>query len=128
MSKVIKIKYYSVDLLNSKLDHLFIFGDNLIGKGLAGQAIIRNCVNSYGIPTKKYPSNKHGSFFDDSEYEENIKHIKNAIDNIPKGYEYIVFPTDGLGTGLAGLPTKAPKTFTFLNKYINDIFGKIYEF
>jgi hypothetical protein len=38
----------------------------------------------------------------------------------------IVFPEDGLGTGLAELPVRAPKTFDFLVKTINEKFGDIY--
>jgi hypothetical protein len=122
-----KIKRYSVDLCRQNLDHLFIFGSNLIKRGHGGQAIISDESNSYGIPTKKHPSMRENAFFNDGEYEKNIKIIKESIDNIPLIYEYIVFPEDGLGTGLAQLPLRAPRTYRFLVSYLNSKFGDIYE-
>jgi hypothetical protein len=125
--QVQKIKRYSIELVDSNPNSLFIFGDNLIKRGLGGQAIIRNCENAYGIPTKKLPTMSHNAFFSDYEYDRNVQHIKKAIDNIPNGsYDTIVFPEDGLGTGLAALPTKAPKTYAFLIDYLNVKFGNVY--
>lgn len=110
-----------------KEDHksLYIFGDNNIKKGLGGQAIIRDCVNSVGIPTKKYPNNNPESFYNDDEYDNNCKNIYDSIVNIIricKTYETIVFPKNGFGTGLADLPRKAPRTCHYLEKIINDVF------
>ena len=48
--------------------------------GRGGQAIIRYCKNSYGIPTKKLPSQYEQSYFTDKEYEVNISLIKDVID------------------------------------------------
>lgn len=124
--QVKKIKRYSVELVRENPDFVFIFGDNLLGIGGGGQAVIRNEPNSYGVPTKKAPSMSSNSFFNDLEYDENIEHITKAINNIPEGYKAIVFPEDGLGTGLAELPVRAPKTFEFLVKTINEKFGDIY--
>ena len=33
-------------------------------------------------------------------------------------YDALIFPKDGLGTGLAELPKRAPKTYKYLNKAI----------
>jgi hypothetical protein len=121
-----KIKRYSTELVNANPDSLFIFGDNLIKRGTGGQAAIRYCSNAYGIPTKKLPSNNSDAFFTDSEYEKNIGHINSAINNIPASYNSIVFPEDGLGTGLAQLPTKAPKTYAYLVNTLNERFGNVY--
>ena len=125
--KIKKIKRYNPEMVNSMPDHLFIFGDNTIGKGMGGQAIIRYCENSYGIPTKKLPSQLPNSFFNDNDYDKNIIIISESIKKIPMGYEYIVFPEDGLGTGLAELPIRAPRTYKFLIDEINNKFGEIYK-
>lgn len=105
---------------------LFLFGDNDEKRGKGGQAIIRDCVNTIGIPTKKFPSNVRNAFYSDNDYEDNCKKITNAfmrmIDMSVK-YDEIIFPSDGFGTGLAQLSTKAPNTFTFLNNLINECFG-----
>lgn len=126
--EILKIKRYTTDFVQSNQDCLFVFGDNLTGKGIGGQAVIRHFKNAIGVPTKKYPSNFSSSFFNDDEYDNNIEHIKNAVDLIPTtGYRAIYFPEDGLGTGLAQLPEKAPKTYRFLVNYINQKFNNIYS-
>jgi len=45
---------------------------------------------------------------------------------LSEDFEYVVFPEDGLGTGLAQLPQKAPKTYKFLVEYINSKFDQVY--
>ena len=108
-------------------DCLFVFGDNEKKFGCGGQASIRYCSNAYGIPTKKSPTMANSAFFTDSEYDKNVAHIDKAIANIPSGYDTIVFPSDGLGTGLAELPKRAPKTYAYLVSAINKRFGKLYD-
>lgn len=105
---------------------LFIFGDNDVGKGKGGQAIIRYLKNTAGIPTKKFPNNKYSSFYTDDEYKENCNKIKNAITLIKQRfyqekYEYIVLPKNGFGTGLSQLPKKAPKTYNFLCNQVQKL-------
>jgi len=125
--KVEKQKWYTIELCRQNPDSVFIFGDNLIGKGTGGQAKIRHEPNAHGVPTKKLPSMYEDSFFSDDEFEENIKHISYALDNIPNRFSTIVFPEDGLGTGLAELPIRAPKTFKWMVDEINRRFNGVYE-
>ena len=49
-------KIFSVEDCNNNPNKIYIFGDNLCGVGKGGQAIIRDCVNVFGIPTKRTPS------------------------------------------------------------------------
>lgn len=126
--KILIVKRYDPEMVREKPDYLFIFGDNLFGRGKGGQAIIRDEPNAYGIPTKKRPDYNPESFMTDEELEENKQHIMKAIDNMPiSQYEAIVFPEDGLGTGLARLPELAPKTFEFLVNILNEKFNNVYE-
>ena len=126
--KILIVKRYDPEMVREKPDHLFIFGDNLFGWGKGGQAIIRDEPNAYGIPTKKRPDYNPESFMTDEELEENKQHIMKAIDRMPiSQYEAIVFPEDGLGTGLARLPELAPKTFEFLVNILNEKFNNVYE-
>ena len=125
--KILKEKRFSIEKCEANPNYLYIFGDNLTKMGRGGQAIIRFCKNSFGIPTKKLPSQYEQSYFTDKEYEVNISLIKDVIENIPTNYEAIVFPEDGLGTGLAELPKRAPKTYQFLVTYLNLKFGNIYD-
>ena len=111
------------DVINNP-QWLFVFGDNNIGKGKGGQAIIRDFPNTIGIPTKKYPSNHPLSFYSDNDYADNTKRIDMAINNIferSKHYKNVVLPADGFGTGLAQLPTKAPKTYAYLVRQIDKL-------
>jgi len=103
---------------------LFIYGDNDIRSGCGGQAIIRNCPNSIGIPTKKFPNNYLTSFYSDDQLEENKEKINFAISVIidkAKNYEEIVLPKDGFGTGLSQLPQKAPMTYLYLNEVVKNM-------
>ena len=103
---------------------LYLFGDNDVGKGCGGQAIIRTAPNSCGIPTKKLPSLAPNSFYTDQEYDLNVKKIDVAINKIKllsKDYEAVVFPADGFGTGLAKLEEHAPLTFIYLINAVDDL-------
>ena len=104
---------------------IYIFGDNTMRRGNKGQAVIRYCDNAYGIVTKKLPEMSVRAFFTDDELVENKKLIEADIRNILDNYEgkLIVFPSAGLGTGLAQLNTRAPKTFQYLSKRLYDEFG-----
>ena len=102
---------------------LYVFGDNLLGKGRAGQAEIRGEPNAFGIPTKVYPSMKNGSFMSDCpEHEEAVKTRLRELYKLQESY-VIVFPSQGLGTGLAKLEEHAPKIFKMMNEIIVNHFG-----
>jgi hypothetical protein len=49
--------------------------------------------------------------------------IKNAKERATKEGKTIVLPKGGFGTGLAALATKAPETFAYLNKRLQEEFG-----
>lgn len=109
--------YWTEEGVESTPNSLYVFGDNNVGIGKGGQAIIRDLPNTIGIPTKKYPSCNKSSYYNDAEIADNIVHIDKAIQSIlkrSKDYKEIVFPADGLGTGLSELPRRAPKTFAYL--------------
>jgi hypothetical protein len=104
----------------AKDDKYYLFGDNMIGKGNAGQAVIRGLPNAFGIPTKKLPAMTPQSFFSDDEYYENICAIICAFQKVPRD-KPIVIAEAGLGTGLANLKEKAPKTALFLESFIKSL-------
>ncbi len=126
MQVIIFKGYWTIGDVKSMPNYLFIFGDNDVSKGKGGQAIIRDEINSIGIPTKKYPNNNTNSFYYDSEYDKNIIKIDNAIKKImitlkTNDYKGIVLPEDGFGTGLARLNTFAPKTLQYINNKVNEL-------
>ena len=65
----IVVERYSVELCKKNPEIIFVFGDNLLEIGKAGQAIIRDCENSFGIPTKRKPCTKENCYFSDKEDE-----------------------------------------------------------
>ncbi len=95
------------------------------GKG--GQAIIRDEPNAMGISTKKLPNNNSEAFMSDAELASNKATINDDIykakQRAAKEGKTIVLPKGGFGTGLAALATKAPLTFAYLNKRLQEEFG-----
>jgi hypothetical protein len=111
--------FWTINDVRLRKDYIFVFGDNDKQYGKGGQAIIRDEPNTHGIPTKKCPNNRYSSFYTDDEYDENIVKIDHAINKLlhrlkNEKFRGIILPKAGLGTGLAKLPQKAPKTYRFL--------------
>lgn len=113
----------TVDLCREKPDHIFVFGDNLAGYGKGGQAIIRSEPNVFGIPTKRYPSMADGSFFTDQNCErEHVLKALRQLYSIAK-VRSIIFPKNGIGTGLAKMPSSSPKIFAEMNEILQKHMG-----
>ena len=110
----------SPELLRENPNKFYLFGDNLEGKGKGGQAIVRDEPNAIGIPTKKAPRRDESAYFTDDELRDNKAAIDKAFDKLPDD-AVIVIPEDGLGTGLADLPRRAPKTFAYLESKIDRL-------
>ena len=109
-------------------DKIFLFGDNLLGRGYGGQArAMRGEPNAIGIPTKKKPTNQSDAFFSDVEFKQNKAAIDRAfarLDFYGIGTE-VVIPTAGLGTGLANLPDMAPRTLEYLERKLAALYQVI---
>jgi hypothetical protein len=123
-------KFYTVELLRDNPDSLFVFGDNTHKVGKGGQAIIRDEPNAFGIATKVSPN----IYFTDELFYNNVERIDYdilCIEEQSLKYKEIVFPKDGLGTGLAKLKEKAPKTYRHLRKELlihfdfDNVSGKV---
>lgn len=105
---------------------LFVFGDNDLGIGQGGQAVIRGLPNAIGLSTKKIPDSTPASFYTDKEYDENCIKIQSGLCKVMKEflkdkYLELVIPRNGLGTGLSDLPKKAPKTYRYLKKSLESM-------
>lgn len=98
----------TVDLCRANPAKVFVFGDNLAGYGTAGQACIRKEPNAFGIPTKRYPSTHDGAYYSDSPCE--MEHVKTSLRQLYSLSKRctIVFPSNGVGKGMAKMPTKSP--------------------
>jgi hypothetical protein len=114
--------------LSPKLVHqyprvLWVFGDNVLRSGKAGQAIIRDCCNAYGVCTKWVPRMTEEAFFSDGagmphQLSQDLKRIEPHLQRgtkvvIPGSYSDIQ-----LGTGLAQLPQRAPKIYAEMSNIL----------
>jgi len=117
------MKHITRDYVRKNLHKTFLFGDNLQQRGMGGQAKEMRCEpNCVGIPTKKKPSMSDNSFFNDNEFSDNCWAIDNALARaVMLGNEIYVIPSAGLGTGLAKLPEKAPKTYQYLMDRLEEL-------
>lgn len=120
-NNIIHISYITRKIVQNHPDWIFLFGDNWEQKGTGGQAReMRGESNAIGIPTKKAPSNHTLAFLNDDEFAENTTRIDNAIDLIPD-LVTVVIPTQGIGTGLARMPRKAPITYQYLKARLRQL-------
>lgn len=94
-------------MLRAEPEKIFVFGDNVLRVGLGGQAgEMRGEPNAIGIATLRAP----GRFYQPGDAEDldcvtaDLARVALAL---AEG-RTVVVPTDGLGTGLARLPEKAP--------------------
>ena len=119
-------KLFSIEDCSNHPEDIYIFGDNLIGRGYGGQAIIRNCHNTFGIPTKRLPSHSEDAYFSDQfdEYEAVKERIEKLLAlKFSKADITFVFPEDGLGTGLSKMNIKSPQLFKYMNEQLNKYFS-----
>lgn len=102
------LRRYTRSQIRSNRSVLFVFGDNLSRIGFGGQAAeARGEPNSVGIVTKISPSR----YLNDDYWELVKDPIVIAFDRLRVHLlqgENIVWPEDGVGTGLADLSNRAP--------------------
>jgi hypothetical protein len=124
--RIERMQFITREYVRANRNKLFLFGDNLEHRGFGGQAAaMRGEPNAVGIPTKKSPSYKDDAFFSDDEFEQNKTAIDAAFVEVANAFmdsiRVIVIPSDGLGTGRAQLNRRAPRTFAYLQKRLNEL-------
>lgn len=126
---VIQKEWYTIEQCLANPDTLYVFGDNYQRQGKGGQARIRDCHNAYGVATKWTPSMDYNAFFRDNNvnaYSVILSDLKELLDiSVKKKYSKIVFPLDGLGTGLSKLPENAPTIFERFLVDLYEMFGLV---
>lgn len=110
--RIVYAHRYTRAEIQANRDVLYVFGDNLLHRGFAGQASqARGEPNAVGIPTKWAPTTKPTGYFHDGNLEIAAREIDDAFRHLWRHLKdggTIVLPADGLGTGLADLPRRAP--------------------
>lgn len=119
------IGHWSPEIVETEKNLTFVFGDNAIRKGKAGQANIRDCSNSFGIVTKKLPTMDENSFITAADVNLIIESLDDLEKKIRDGMK-CVFPVDGIGTGLALLETYAPEGLAKIDESISGWTGVDY--
>ncbi len=89
------------EYLRQNPDHIFIFGDNLFGKGHGGAAALRDEPNTLGFTTKKAPNNEDRSFYRPSEYKEIFEQEMEGLISWIKTCPEKTFLLSKIGSGLA---------------------------
>lgn len=111
--------------LRSNPNDLYVFGDNFLRMGMSGQAsYMRGEPNAVGVATKWAPSNAEFAFFTDDQFDK-IREIwfedtERLIQHLLEGGT-VVWPEDGIGTGLSAVPTHAPKVWEWMEQYRKDL-------
>ena len=122
MNQIIFMKFISREEIRPNRTKLYVFGDNDCRTGYGGQAKeMRGEPNSIGIRVKKKPSNEPNAYYTDKEFHSNAKKIEEdfkGLDFYLRCGKIVVFPFDGIGTGLAKLNEYAPNTLRYLNSRI----------
>jgi len=118
-------RYARADLRANHPWRLYVFGDNLAQTGYGGQA--RECrdePNAVGIPTKVAPSMAAGAFLTD-DHLDTVRPIYQSVfrrldEHLSNGGT-VVWPMDGIGTGLAKLESGAPTIWAYLQSCIDEL-------
>lgn len=104
---------------------LYVFGDNDMRKGRGGQAAqMRDEPNAVGVRTKWTPGTGHGAYFFDTDYEQIVEMIDDDFESIIEALEndkIVVFPLDGIGTGLAYLSDNAPQVLEYIENKMENL-------
>ncbi|WP_454877246.1 DUF7831 domain-containing protein [Sphingomonas cannabina] len=118
--RVVEVQYYSRASIRANPTALYVFGDNMAGTGLGGQAKeCRGEPNVVGIPTKWRPTMEESAFFRDGDLEAVKPHIQEAFRKLSRHLAQggmIIWPRYGVGTGLADLPRRAPAIAAFIDR------------
>ncbi len=120
--------FYTTAACAAEPDATFIYGDNLrrYGRGkFAGQAIIRDMPNALGLAVKHEPKRDERSYFTDADIGAFITELHRVHEVVaPKlrAGGTVYWPADGLGTGLAEMPNRAPLLYKKLCAYSSGLF------
>ena len=121
---VIRQAFISRADIQAHPERIYLFGDNEARVGQGGQAKeMRGEPNAVGIRTKRAPGYEENAYWSDDQYEQNRAMVRIDFEAVLRFMLWeprtvVVIPRDGLGTGLAGLSTRAPKTLAMIEKWI----------
>lgn len=128
MSVILFDDWYSRALCRRHPDLTFVFGDNLLGFGKGGQAIIRDEPNAFGVPTKRRPSMAPGSFFEEgnvADLDAVLGPLSILWKHLREGLSIVVPVTKAgdvsLGLERAELRTRAPSIYNTICHHVREM-------
>lgn len=114
-------KWITRAMLRAEPGVLFVFGDNLERWGRGGQAAeMRGEPNAVGLPTKVSPK----QYLTDGDLRAVKMEAQSDIDRLAaqlRSGGRVIWPADGIGTGLAGLSTHAPLVARFYDDLLLNL-------
>lgn len=120
MPLLLQSRIHRADLIANP-QALYVFGDNEERWGLGGQAReMRGESNAYGVATLKAPGlfwSEHGSARQCAVIDADLEPIILAL----QFKRLVIFPLDGIGTGLADLANRSPTTFAHLERRVAEL-------
>lgn len=102
---------------------LYVFGDNVERKGMGGQAgAMRGEPNAVGVPTKYSAALCFNDDPADAAEQKRIIDTNMSVlfQHVSRG-GVVIWPSDGIGTGLADLENKSPDTFDYLKAKLSGL-------
>jgi len=112
--------YITRQMLRDEPSTLWVFSDNLIGRGFIGQAYeMRGEPNAVGIPTKRLPAMDPVAYFDDADMGVFLATAAEPLHRLLihlRAGGSVVWPTAGVGTGWADLELRAPQIWASLER------------
>jgi hypothetical protein len=126
--------WYSPALCARNPGLLFVFGDNTLSFGMGGQAVIRQCSNVFGIPTKRKPAMTEDSFFaagNEADLDVVLKALSELWSMLALG-DKIVIPVNAegkisLGLERAELPKRAPLIYEAIERHVGEMIANYGE-
>lgn len=115
-------RWYTPAMCRNEPAALFAFGDNVLRKGSgpkSGQAVIRSEPNAVGIVVKHAPARQLGAYFTDADlalFQRLNAPAFVALAAHLRAGNVVVWPADGIGTGRAELPERAPRLWASLER------------
>lgn len=120
MTVILQSRIYRADL-RANPNVLYVFGDNEARVGLGGQAAeMRYEPNAVGVATLAAP----GVFWREDNHDLQAAVVDRDMAPLfaaKLAGQLIIFPLDGIGTGLAQLEVRAPSTFAHLQRRIEEL-------
>ena len=120
MPLLFQYRVYRRDLHHNR-DVLYVFGDNELRRGMGGQAgEMRGEINAVGVCTLAAP----GRPWSDESAARQCGVVDGDMAQLFEALRQgriVVWPSEGIGTGLAGLEKASPTTFAHINKQLEEL-------